>query len=120
METERPEPVQQILINNGRLPDPCYKTNDLAAAWAEKSEWTYRARLELTEQMCLAPYLELVFEGIDTYADIYLNGKLLGSCDNMFVCWRFDVTGMLVPGNNDLMAVFPVTVSYTHLSGNQL
>ena len=52
--------------------------------------------------------IELVFEGIDTYADIYLNGKLLGSCDNMFVCWRFDVTGMLVPGNNDLMAVFPV------------
>ena len=37
METERPEPVQQILINNGRLPDPCYKTNDLAAAWAEKA-----------------------------------------------------------------------------------
>lgn len=108
METERPEPVQQVLINNGRLPDPCYKTNDLAAAWAEKSEWTYRARLELTEQMCLAPYLELVFEGIDTYADIYLNGKLLGSCDNMFVSWRFDVTGKLMPGNNDLMAVFPV------------
>lgn len=41
----------------------------------------------------------LVFHGVDTVADIYLNDKLLGRTDNMFVRYRFDVKGVLKVGD---------------------
>ena len=45
---------------------------------------------------------EMLFEGLDTFADIYLNGKLAGSCANMLIEQRLDVSGLLKDGENEL------------------
>ena len=49
--------------------------------------------------------LALVFDGLDTLAEVRLNGELLGRADNMFRTWRWDVTGRLRPGANELAVV---------------
>jgi beta-mannosidase len=49
---------------------------------------------------------ELVFDGLDTYASVYLNGKLVLKADNMFRQWRVEVRKQLHPGTNKLVVVF--------------
>ena len=48
----------------------------------------------------------LVFDGLDTLAEVRLNGELLGSADNMFRTWRWDVTGRLAAGDNEVAVLF--------------
>lgn len=48
----------------------------------------------------------LAFDGLDTLADVNLNGRPLGSADNMFRSWRWDVTDILVPGDNEIVVFF--------------
>ena len=50
--------------------------------------------------------VELVCEGLDTFATVVLNGHTLGRADNMFRAWRWDVTGMLQAEGNELLVLF--------------
>ena len=49
---------------------------------------------------------KLVFEGLDVYCDVYLNGKHLGYCDDMFIPYSFDVDGILKSGENTVTVCF--------------
>ena len=51
-------------------------------------------------------HLELQFEGLDTYADVYVNDSLLLEATNMFREWRVDIKGLAKPGSNSLKIVF--------------
>ena len=48
----------------------------------------------------------LVFKGLDTYADVYLNDSLILKADNMFREWSVDVKGILKKGDNKLRVYF--------------
>ncbi len=48
----------------------------------------------------------LIFEGLDVYAQVYLNGQKLGECDDMFIPWEFPVAGLLREGVNRLEVRF--------------
>ena len=50
--------------------------------------------------------VELVFEGLDTYAEVFVNGNSLLNADNMFRTWRVDAKGALAPGPNSLLIRF--------------
>ncbi|GBC95380.1 Beta-galactosidase BoGH2A [bacterium HR16] len=99
-----PGDVHTALIRAGILPDPYYDENPEACGWVEDYEWWYRTRFSVPSDM-QGERFDLVFEGLDTLADIYLNGEKVGSAQNMFTPYRFDVTEHLRRGGENTLAI---------------
>lgn len=99
-----PGDTYEALIAAGRLADPYKGRNEAKAEWVRDREWWWHGELELGEGERAA----LDFAGLDTFADIYLDGVLLGSADNMFRSWQFDLTDV-APGKHDLAICFHPT-----------
>lgn len=99
-----PGDVHTALIRAGLLPDPYYDENPEACGWVEDYEWWYRTRFTVPAEMH-GERFDLVLEGLDTLADIYLNGEKVGSSYNMFTPYRFDVTSRLRRGEENLLAI---------------
>jgi beta-mannosidase len=108
-----PGTVHQDLLRHALLPDPFYGTNEKRVQWVEDRDWEYRTRFELTAQQLSYDALELVFEGLDTYADVYLNGALLLRADNMFVGYALDVKPVVREGENILHVYFHSPIRLT-------
>lgn len=87
----------------GRIPDPLYGQNERDVQWVGERSWAWRTRFEAGP---LAPHEDLVFEGLDTWCTVWLNGELLCSSDNMFVPLRVPVRERLRPGANELVLRF--------------
>ena len=91
-----PGDVHTTLIAAGRLPDPFYDRNELECEWIEHREWWYRLTFQGPRQPLQdGERLQIVFDGLDTFVAIWLNGVALGSHKNMFRAAVFDVTAML-------------------------
>lgn len=101
-----PGTVHQDLMAHDRLPDPFYGMNEQKIQWVEKEDWLYRTSFVLTEEQLRHEGVYLVFEGLDTYADVFLNGSLLLKADNMFVGYRLPVGPVLRKGENRLVVRF--------------
>ncbi|MGC8825086.1 MAG: beta-mannosidase [Bacteroidales bacterium] len=86
-----PGTVHTDLLNNKIIPDPFYRTNEKDLQWIDKVNWEYRTTFEITPEVLRAKNIQLVFKGLDTYADVYLNDTPLFSGDNMFRTWQVDV-----------------------------
>jgi beta-mannosidase len=102
-----PGDVHLDLLRNKLIPDPFYRDNETAIQWIEKSSWTYRTTLQANAEMLHHAHLDLVFEGLDTTAHVFLNGKEVLAADNMFRKWRVDVKTDLHAGANELRIEFP-------------
>jgi len=94
--------VHLDLLRVGLIPDPFYRMNEHEVQWVHEQNWLYRKRFDLGTDLLSRERVELVFEGLDTFAQISLNGHHLGSTDNMFVPWRFDAKELLREGENEL------------------
>ena len=107
-----PGDTHVALIAAGRLADPFLGRNEADAAWVAQREWWWRTRFTAPAAQA-GERVELVFEGLDTFATIYLNGEVLARTDNMFRTWRFEVGARLRPdGANTLAIAFaPATAS---------
>jgi len=81
-------------------------TNEKKVAWVDQRGWIYRNSFDRPKRAGAALRSTLVFKGLDTLAEISLNGKLLGRVDNMFRTWRFDVTRILRDRGNLLVIRF--------------
>jgi len=91
-----PGDVHQTLIDAGRIEDPFYDRNEDKCSWMEDREWWYRISFESEEQpLRQDERLLLVFEGLDTFVTIWLNGEELGKHANMFDEAIFDVSHRL-------------------------
>ncbi|WP_426452941.1 beta-mannosidase [Paenibacillus sp. S-38] len=91
--------VHTDLLRNGKIEDPFYGTNEKRLQWIDKEDWEYRTSFHASSEQLSQVNVELVFDGLDTYADVYLNGKPVLSADNMFRSWRVDVKGLLQEEN---------------------
>ena len=83
--------------------DIFYRNNADECEWIESCDWRYTTVFTLSEVPAKA---KLVFEGLDTYADIYLNRVYVGTVDNMFISHLFDVAYILNEGENTLSVCF--------------
>ena len=101
-----PSTVHQNLISYGIIPNPFYGKNEEKVQWVEKEDWTYRTTFNVTDEQLARDAAVLQFEGLDTYADIYLNGSLLERTDNMFVGYTLPVKEVLRKGENRLQVYF--------------
>jgi beta-mannosidase len=97
-----PGNVEIDLQRHGLIDDPC-PPDDVGAMrrWELVDDWTYETRFDAPEP---APgeRVNLVFEGVDTIADVALNGEHVLRCENMLIPHAVDVTGRLRPGRNEL------------------
>ncbi len=107
--------VQLDLLDAGTLPDPNYRMDEYAMQSVEDKDWEYRTSFQVGADELVADEIDLVFEGLDTYADVYVNETYLGSVANMFVSHTFDITEVVREGANDLHLYFhsPVTTIKT-------
>src|SRR5882672_6484941 len=94
------------LLNNKLIEDPFYRDNESKLQWIGKTDWEYQASFNIPAEMYARKNLELIFEGLDTYADIFLNNEALLSTDNMFRTWRVDAKRLAKPGANILRIRF--------------
>jgi len=101
-----PGTVHQDLIDNGKLENPFFGLNEEKVQWVEKEDWRYRISFILTKEQLKRQAAVLKFDGLDTYADIYLNGSLLKRTDNMFVGYELPVKEVLREGENHLQVYF--------------
>ncbi|MGM9489048.1 glycosyl hydrolase 2 galactose-binding domain-containing protein [Ideonella sp. YS5] len=98
-----PGSAHGALLAAGRIPDPFFGTNETEVRWVGERAWAWRLHFDVDQ---LAPHEDLVFEGLDTYCSVWLNGLPLFSSDNMFVPQRVDVRKRLRRGRNELMLRF--------------
>ncbi len=101
-----PGVVQSDLMRNDIIPDPFVGMNERAVQWVDKEDWVYETTFELGTELLEHDNLRLVFEGLDTYADVYLNDVKVIVADNMFRCWRTGCKDLLLPGENTLRVCF--------------
>jgi len=92
------------LIEAGRLAHPFKGRAEDAAAWVRDREWWWRTSLE-APAVGADQAAELVFEGLDTFASVYLDGELIGRTDNMFRRYAFDIGARLTPGSRHILAI---------------
>ncbi|HSC37744.1 MAG TPA: glycoside hydrolase family 2 protein, partial [Chitinophagaceae bacterium] len=101
-----PGEVHTDLLANKIIPDPFYRDNEKKLQWIEKEDWEYRTSFSVPAALLGKKQLDLVFDGLDTYADVYLNGKLVLNADNMFRQWKVAVKDKLIAGKNILFIHF--------------
>jgi len=115
-----PGTVHTDLLANGVIPDPFYGDNERRLQWIEREDWEYRTAFTVGPDDLARRHHELVFDGLDTYATVRLNGEEILAADNMFRRWPVDVTDRLQPGDNVLEVRFrsPIAVELPLVEAN--
>ncbi len=108
-----PGTVHQDLLAHDLLPDPFWGTNEAQVQWVELEDWAYRTVFDVTQEQLSHDAALLTFGGLDTFADIYLNGVRLATTDNMFLSYTFDAKSLLQTGANRLEVVFRSPIQKT-------
>lgn len=87
------------LLNHNFITDPFYGTNEDSVQWVSEKDWYYKSRFSATKNTLNKQNQFLVFNGLDTYAKVYLNDFLILITDNMFRKWEVDVKSILKINN---------------------
>ncbi|KAJ6668857.1 hypothetical protein lerEdw1_012343 [Lerista edwardsae] len=87
--------VHTALLREGLIQDPYYRFNDLAYRWISLDNWTYSRTFETPFKVSMWQKVSLVFEGVDTIAQVVVNNVTVGRTDNTFSRYSFDVTGVI-------------------------
>lgn len=102
-----PSVVQENLYDAGLIPHPYLGVVENELLWISDHPWTYALNFDVDAEMLQKDVVELVFEGIDTYASVSLNGQKIIDADNQFRVWKTDVKPLLKPEGNQLEVSFP-------------
>ncbi|TZF95084.1 glycoside hydrolase family 2 protein [Chryseobacterium panacisoli] len=106
-----PGTVHLDLMDNKIIPDPFKDENEKKVQWIENEDWDYQTQFTVSPQELKNDNIDLVFNGLDTFSEIYLNGKLLKKTDNMFRKWNIPVKQFMKPGDNTLQIKFTSAVN---------
>ena len=101
-----PGTIHTDLLAEGKIEDPFFRINEKDLQWIDKKDWEYSTVLQISQEEFLKSNLELCFEGLDTYADVYLNDSLILSANNMFRRWSMEVKSLVNPGDNTVRVYF--------------
>jgi beta-mannosidase len=94
--------VHTDLRRSGSIEDPFWGGNEQKLRWIEEEDWIYRTEFKAGTGLLEKRHLDLVADGLDTVAQVRLNGKLVARTESMFCGYRFPVRGLVKPGNNSL------------------
>jgi beta-mannosidase len=106
-----PGVVQTDLLANKIIPDPFYGDNEARLQWIGLTDWEYRTTFQVDAATLQHEQVDLVFNGLDTFAEVFLNEQPVLTADNMFRTWRVSARPLLKLGPNTLRIIFhsPIT-----------
>ncbi len=110
-EGQVPGSVLTDMTAQGMINDPYWRTNEYETRELFRRDYRYFKSFEVPEEFLKEEEQRLVFEGLDTIAEIYLNGELLGSVNDMHRTYRFDVKNRL-NRNNELEVYFHSPIAF--------
>ncbi len=100
-----PGTVHTDLLALGAIPDPYKGMVEGQLQWIGLADWEYQRSFDVPAATLDDARSELVFEGLDTFADVYVNGEKLLQADNFHRTWRVPVQGKLKASGNTLRVV---------------
>lgn len=100
-----PGDIQTAILEANPNFDPYYRDNELKFQVPGQTYWTCTRKINVPKKM-LKAHQFIEFDGIDTFADIYINDIHVGRTENFFRLWRFDITGLLHEGENTIKIKF--------------
>ena len=101
-----PGVIQTDLLRNKLIPEPFYQDNEARLQWIGLLDWEYRTTFDVDAATLARRHVDLVFAGLDTFAEVYLNDQQILKANNMFRQWRVPAKALLKPGANNLRIVF--------------
>ena len=107
-----PGSVYGDLLANGQMEDPFWRDNELASLKLMEHDYEYQCFFAADPALLGCDRMILRCEGLDTLADIYLNGNHLAYVNNMHRTWEFDVSSWLKPQENELRIQFHSPTRY--------
>ena len=103
---EVPGVVHTDLLRHGLISDPYVNFNVDSVQWIENKDWVYARTINADRALLQNEHIDLVFKGLDTFVEVYLNDELLGKADNMFRTWEWPIKARLRHGANELKVIF--------------
>ena len=97
---------------HGKMEDPYWRDNEFKVQHVFDEDYAFTKTFTVTNDVLDCRFVELCCDGLDTIADLELNGRFLGHADNMHRTWRFDCKDLLVEGENVLQITFRSPVKY--------
>lgn len=101
-----PGTVLSGLLAAGKIKDPFYRTNEDATRALFWKDYVFTQTFDVDEELLAQQHIVLVCEGLDTLAEISINGTFLAKTDNMHRTWKFQAKKLLHPGKNEIQIVF--------------
>lgn len=101
-----PGSVYNDLLLNNRMEDPYYRDNELKALKIMDNDFEYVTTFNVDENILSEEEIILHFDGLDTIADIFLNGEWIAYVENMHRTWEFSVKKLLKRTDNELKIIF--------------
>ncbi len=92
------------------IPDPFFGANEKQLQWIENEDWEYQSTFIISKAEKANENCVLQCNGLDTYAEVFLNGVKILDANNMFRTWKVDVKKQLKLGKNTLRIVFSSAV----------
>jgi len=115
-----PGSVQSDLRAHQLIDPPFYRDNEKNIQWIDKKNWIYKKEFTFHRDQLYGEQGWLTFEGLDTYAKVYLNDTLIWATENMFVGKSIRVDPLLKNGKNILKIFFESPVKATLRYYNRL
>ena len=101
-----PSVVQADLYKNGIIPHPYTENIEPELQWIPQRVWDYSLTFDVDKNIWQKDNIDLIFNGLDTYADVWLNGVKIIHSDNMFVRYEKEVKNLLKKSGNELKVRF--------------
>ncbi|MGN0406075.1 MAG: glycosyl hydrolase 2 galactose-binding domain-containing protein [Bariatricus sp.] len=111
-EAKIPGSVLSTLLAADAIPDPYDRMNEYQTRELFWEDYIFQREFELEEEFLEEEKIELVCEGLDTLADIYLNDKKVFYANNMHRTWRIPIGAYLHPGRNKIRIEFLSVLKY--------
>ena len=100
------------LLSNDLIDDPFWEDNEWKQRWIEEENWIYKTEFKVERKTLRNENIAIIFEGLDTYAEVFLNGEKVLTANNMFRTWTIDAKPFLKRGMNELRVVFESPINH--------
>ncbi|XP_071101412.1 beta-mannosidase-like [Haliotis cracherodii] len=113
-----PGSMYTALYTNKLIPDPLYRDNDVKLRWIGREDWTYTRTFQLSSADLSASALHLVCDGLDTFSTVFINDQKVGTSENMFVQYVYDIKNAAKVGDNTISIEFDSAVKVAEQKAN--
>ncbi len=103
---EIPGGIHSALYEAGLIEDPYFGTNEEKIQWVAEYDWKVSRKFTIDPLLPAYQDIYLEVKNPDTFCEFRVNGKLVGTSDNMFVAFKARVKKYLIPGENNIEILF--------------